>query len=223
MTAGQGADTFSNARLRCLVSAFFGLQPHCTTPHHTTRSPQLSENRLEISTDLIIKLVVLATAIIGLIKAANIKLDDTSKTALGAIIGMATPFAIMLMFPAFMLIYFWIMGAMQDAASPGRVDDVEASSMAQIEDMSDAQIMYLMTKEMWTQSDRQELLKLTIEKALATERYDVLMVAVDDVGSSSEKDEYLRRAILQLAGPQFSQAEEANDIPTAETETPKDE
>lgn len=140
---------------------------------------------MELSTDLLIKIVVLLTAIVGLYKAANLSIAEPFIAQLFASLSI-------LVFPAAMLGFMWITNAMTKVNERPKVS-VSYSG-------SDAEVMYHLTKELRTHQSRQDALKLVIDRAFETKQWGVVVKASEDLIPTTQRDAILMRAIKELKG-----------------------
>jgi hypothetical protein len=140
---------------------------------------------MELTTDLVVKVVVLLTAIVGLIKVANIKIAEPFLIQLLSALSI-------LVIPAVMLGFLWI--------STTTVNMMSRPKSTTNWSGPEALIMYQLTREFWNQSQRQDALKLTIEKAFETNQWSVVVDASRDLNPTSQRDEILMRAIKVLSG-----------------------
>lgn len=141
---------------------------------------------MEISTDLVVKIIVLLTAVVGLYKATQF---DAAKPFLEQVFGYLS----LLAMPAFILVFYWLFTTTTDMM--GSSSEIVIDNHA-----SEAAIMYKLSQEIWNQGKRQEALHLVIEKAMATGQYDVLAQAAAELNPTSQSDPVLMEAIEQLAG-----------------------
>jgi hypothetical protein len=140
---------------------------------------------MELSTDLVIKVVALLTAIVGLYKAANMKIAEPFIVHLFA--GLS-----ILVVPGAMLGFLWISNAMTKVMERPKPN---VSYTGQ-----DAEVMYQISREFWNQQMRQDALKLTIDRAFATKNWLVIVRASEDLNPTSQRDEILLKAIKTLGG-----------------------
>lgn len=148
---------------------------------------------MEISTDLVTKLVVLATALLGLYKVAGADVHDPIGERIREAIGIV-------IVPAAMLALLWLftnvlpnmMTVTTTAHQPTPIDP----------QADEAEQMLAITERFWKQDMRQDALKLTIERALATGRYDIAVEAAGDLNPTDQADDVRMRAIKALAGEQ---------------------
>ena len=141
---------------------------------------------MELSTDLVIKVVVLLTAIVGLYKAANF---ETAKPFIEYFLASLS----ILVVPAAMFGLLFIMKTM--TAMMERPLKPPATY-----DGSDAEVMYKVSLEFWDQKMRQDALKLTIDRAFETKQWGVVVRAAKDLNPTSQTDPVLMRAIKALSG-----------------------
>jgi hypothetical protein len=140
----------------------------------------------ELSTDLVIKIVVLLTAIIGLYKTANIEIAKPFLVQIYAAVAV-------LIVPAMMLGFLWITNA--------TIHIMDRPKDAVSYDGPDAEVMYKISREFWDQKMRQEALALVIERAFQTKEWAVIVKASEDLNPTSQRDPILLRAVKLLAGP----------------------
>ncbi|TMV08534.1 hypothetical protein FGK63_05245 [Ruegeria sediminis] len=140
---------------------------------------------MDISTDLVVKLIALITTLVGLYKVANIKIAEPLLVQITAALSI-------LLVPAVMLGLLLMMQTFQDMVGRSNRADIDVNA-------SDAEIMYQISKKFWNQSLRQKVLHLTIDKALDTGRYDVVVKAAGELNPPDQSDEVLLRAAEQLS------------------------
>jgi hypothetical protein len=141
---------------------------------------------MEISTDLVIKVVALLTAIVGLYKAANMKIAEPFIVHLFA--GLS-----ILVVPGAMLGFLWISNAMTKVMERPRAN---VSYTGQ-----DAEVMYQISREFWNQQMRQEALKFTIERAFATKNWSAIVRASEDLANPSSRRLWAVRVISRAGNP----------------------
>jgi len=141
---------------------------------------------MEISTDLVTKLVVLATALVGLYKVAGADVHDPVGERIREAIGI-------LIVPGAMLALLWLFTSV--LPSVARYEPTPINHEA-----DDAEQMLAITKRFWKQDMRQDALKLTIERALATGRYDIAVEAAADLNPTGPADNVRMKAVKALAG-----------------------
>lgn len=141
---------------------------------------------MEISTDLVVKIVVLLTAVVGLYKAANF---ETAKPFIEYLFASLS----ILVVPAAML-GFLLIGKTMTALTAVPEKPLEKY------DGPDAEVMYRISRSFWNQAIRQDALKLTIERALETKQWGVVVMAAKDLNPTSQSDPVLMRAVKALAG-----------------------
>ena len=141
---------------------------------------------MQISTELVTQLVVLATALVGLYKVAGADehnpMGERIREALGIVI-----------VPAAMLALLWLFTNILPTI-------MKRESIAINHEADEAEQMLAITKQFWKQDMRQEALKLTIEHALATDRYDIAVEAAADLNPTGPADDVRMRAVKALAG-----------------------
>jgi hypothetical protein len=140
---------------------------------------------MELSTDLLIKIVVLLTAIVGLYKTANLKIAEPFLLQLFASMSI-------LVVPAAMLGFLWITNTTMKVMERPK-PNVSYSG-------PDAEVMYQISREFWNQQARQDALKLTIERAFETKQWSVIVRASEDLNPTAQRDVVLMRAIKTLGG-----------------------
>jgi hypothetical protein len=140
---------------------------------------------MELSADLVIKVVALLTAIVGLYKVANTKLAEPF------VIHLLTGLSILVV-PGAMLGFLWISNTMTKVMERPRPSVSYGDA--------DADVMYQISREFWNQPMRQDALKLTIERAFATKDWSAIIRASEDLNPISQRDDVLMRAIKALAG-----------------------
>jgi hypothetical protein len=150
-----------------------------------TRTATACGGTMELSTDLLIKIVVLLTAIVGLYKAANFEIAQPFVVHLLGALSI-------LVVPGVMLGFLLITNTMQKMME-------RPKSMATYAGQ-DAEIMYEISKEFWNQPARQEAIKQTIERAFETKQWAVVVKASADLNPTSQRDEVLMRATKMLKG-----------------------
>ncbi|MDF1718837.1 MAG: hypothetical protein P1U75_19555 [Antarcticimicrobium sp.] len=147
---------------------------------------------MEISTDLVTSLVVLATALLGLYKVAGADVHESMGERIREAIGI-------IIIPAAMLALLWLFTSvlpnMMSSATKYEPTPINHGA-------DDAEQMLAITKRFWKQDMRQDALKLTIEHALATGRYDIAVEAAADLNPTGQADDVRMRAIKALAGEQ---------------------
>ena len=147
---------------------------------------------MEISTDLVTKLVVLATALLGLYKVAGADVHDPIGERIREAIGI-------IIVPAAMLVLLWLF----TSVLPNMMTSGTKYEPTPINhEADDAEQMLAITERFWNQDMRQDALKLTIDRALATGRYDIAVEAAADLNPTSQADDVRMRAIKALAGEQ---------------------
>lgn len=145
---------------------------------------------MEISTDLVTKLVVLATALLGLYKIAGADVHDPMGERIREAIGI-------IIIPAAMLALLWLF----TSVLPNMMSSATKYESTPINhEADDAEQMLAITQRFWKQDMRQDALKLTIEHALATGRYDIAVEAAADLNPTGQADDVRMRAIKALAG-----------------------
>jgi hypothetical protein len=140
---------------------------------------------MELSTDLVVKVIVLLTAIVGLYNTANL---EEAKPFLVQLVGVAS----FLVVPGMMLAFLWFTSTMTNMMHRSK-ETIAYSG-------SDAEVMYNMTREFWDQGMRQDGLKLAIEHAFRTKQWRVVVRAAEDLNPTSQKDQVLMRAVKVLGG-----------------------
>jgi hypothetical protein len=140
---------------------------------------------MDLSTDLLIKIVIFLTAIVGLYKTANLKIAEPFIAQILAALSI-------LIVPAAMLGFLWIANTTMNMMKMPKSTPSYAGS--------DAEIMYQISRELWNQQTRQEALKLAIERAFETKQWSVIVQASVDLNPTSQRDAVLMRAIKTLGG-----------------------
>lgn len=140
---------------------------------------------MELSTDLVIKIIALLTAIVGLYKVANI---EAAKPFLFQLLAASA----ILVLPAVMLGFLWITNAMMHMMDRPKAT-VEYSG-------ADADVMYKISREFWDQKMRQDALKLTLDRAFETKQWGVVVKASEDLNPTSQRDQVLMRVVKTLSG-----------------------
>lgn len=144
---------------------------------------------MEISTDLVTKLVVLATALLGLYKVAGADVHGPLSERISEAVGIV-------IFPAAMLVLLWLFSSVL----PNMMSSATRNVPTPIDHEADnAEQMLAITERFWKQDMRQDALKLTIEHALATGRYDIAVEAAASLNPISQADDVRMSAIKALA------------------------
>ena len=143
---------------------------------------------MEISTELVTKLVVLATALVGLYKVVGADVHDPIGARIREAIGIV-------IVPAAMLALLWLFTSVLPSITKYESTPINHEA-------DDAEQMLAITERFWKQDMRQDALRLTIEHALATDRYDIAVEAAADLNPTGPADDVLMRAVKALAGKQ---------------------
>ena len=153
---------------------------------------------MELTTDLINKTILLVTALITLYtvaiksssKAGEDKVGDSHLTIFLEYFFSALSILIM---PSILLIFIWLVTLFGQMVSGSSNIDIDVNA-------PDAEIMYKISEKFWDQNLRQKALKKTIEKALVTGQYDIVVRAAKDLNPTGQADPVLMRAIDALTG-----------------------
>ncbi|WP_298975085.1 hypothetical protein [uncultured Roseobacter sp.] len=143
---------------------------------------------MEISTELVTKLVVLATALVGLYKVAGADVHDPMGERIREAIGIV-------IVPAAMLVLLWLFTSVLPSITIYEPTPINHEA-------DDAEQMLAITERFWKQDMRQDALRLTIEHALATGRYDIAVKAAADLNPTGPADDVRMRAVKALAEKQ---------------------
>lgn len=143
---------------------------------------------MELTLDLVVKIIALITALVGLYKIANI---EAAKPFLEQLFAASA----VLIVPFVMLGFLWI-GNTAHNLMTSRV-----SSSQEIDpNAPDAVIMYQISEVFWDQSMRQQALKLVIERAFEARQWDIVVKAAKQLNPTSQTDPILMKAIQTIAG-----------------------
>lgn len=170
---------------------------------------------MEFSTELITKIVILATAVVGLYKAATVKEKkievDTEgqakKSAKGGesmfapLYGLAGVMLFMLAFPAFVYAFTWITSQVPKAIrSPSNVVETAAPSLQS--SASTIELSYIAASRIPGERDRGEALAKVATAAVKAKDFKNAIMAASGIPNERDRGEQLKRIVDAIAEPQ---------------------
>lgn len=141
-----------------------------------------------LTNELVTQVIVLATAVLGLYKAAGASEHDPIGERVRAVLAL-------IIVPIAMLALLWLFTSL-----PHFLAGVMLSRPPINPEAQNAEQMMAITERFWNQSMRQDALHMTIERALADGRYDIAIEAANDLNPIGQADDVRMRAIKLLAG-----------------------
>lgn len=174
-----------------------------------------------MSTELVTQLIILATALVGLYKAATFrpaKTEDSHSSESGAshsgssiaemlepLLGFVGYFGFMLAFPAFIWAFSWITSNMP--SSSDRQDEVVYSIPYEASDNpSKAELMFIAANSISYSSSKGDALEAVVAYALKNNNEKIAILAASSIPHSSRSREQLEKIVQHIS----SEATEPN-------------
>jgi len=164
--------------------------------------------------DLITKLVLLATAVVGFytaivsIRKSEMKEGDGISVAIETAIGTLLSVLPVLIFPAALLGFMFLINAYSQYSTNLFQNE---GRYAFPDGISETEQMYLLSTHFWNQEQRQHALHMVIDKALEVRDYEVVLRAAKDLNPTNQADDVLLRAVQQIRGPKELPPSAASD------------
>jgi len=159
---------------------------------------------MELNTTIAAEIVVIVTAAIGvwkwfLRKPENMVMTDDAETSLReTIAAMALPFLPMLMFPAFMVAFMFLIQLIDDV---GSTNSPKSPAIQIDQNSSEAELMLALALEISNRLERDEALEKIIKYAEAQSEYHVLIEALRGVSNNYKQSELAKILVNDLIPP----------------------
>ncbi|MDP5291323.1 hypothetical protein Q9290_03310 [Oceanimonas sp. CHS3-5] len=160
-----------------------------------------------MSTELITQLIILATAVVGLYKAATYKPADAEHSdskepgplseALAGLISFFGVFAFMLAMPAFIWAFTWITGNIGSSGSRKPVVQYEVA-YKRSEKPSDIELMLIAASQIPSEHSRGQALEIVSERAVSEGNFQVATAAASAIPSEYSRGNQLREIVDYL-------------------------
>ncbi|HGS5148059.1 TPA: hypothetical protein ACMDT9_003956 [Vibrio parahaemolyticus] len=160
--------------------------------------------------ELVTQIVILATALVGLYKAATFhsaqKEGDGNQvdgkfsipSTFAALFELVGILLFMLAFPAFIWAFSWVVGNVGNGFSPGS-SAIENTEIVLTKDSSDAEMMFVAAIALSSSSQKNSALVKVVDFAVAQKDYSVAIMAANEMSSSSRVNENLEKIITSIA------------------------
>ncbi|OOE84587.1 hypothetical protein BZG73_09980 [Salinivibrio siamensis] len=167
-----------------------------------------------MTTELVTQLIILATALVGLYKAATFRPAKTEESPsseggttrsggsiteiLEPMIGFVGYFGFMLAFPAFIWAFSWITSNMPSPSD--RQDEVVFSIPYEVSDTpSKAELMFIAANSISYSSSKGEALEAVVAYALKNNNEKIAILAASSIPYSSRSREQLEKIVKHIA------------------------
>lgn len=171
-----------------------------------------------MTTELVTQIIILATALVGLYKAATFhhakpeaSIQEGEKQSKASsfsdffeLIGM---FLFMLAFPAFLYAFMWIMSSLPNAISSSTsADDLPAIEISK--ESSTGEVMLAAALNITSSHMRNEQLHSVIKYVMSKNDYEAALRAASAISSSYSKNEELGKIISELESSKEADSKE---------------
>ncbi len=161
-----------------------------------------------MSTELITQLIILATAVVGLYKAATYKPAEPENSganepgpvseAFAGLISFFGVFAFMLAMPAFIWVFTWITGNIGFSRSSEPSVQYEIAYKPS-ENPSKIELMLIAASQIPYESSRSQALEIVSDQALAIGDFKIATVAASAIPYESSRGNQLREIVDKLS------------------------
>ncbi|MEZ8257407.1 hypothetical protein BCU92_02570 [Vibrio cyclitrophicus] len=161
-----------------------------------------------MSTELITQLIILATAVVGLYKAATYKPADPEhigsnepgpvSAAFAGLISFLGIFAFMLAMPAFIWAFTWITGNIGSSHSSEPTVQYEIAYKPS-ENPSNIELMLIAASQIPYESSRGQALEIVSDRALSEGNFRIATVAASAIPYESSRGSQLREIVDKLS------------------------
>jgi len=164
-----------------------------------------------MNAELVTQIIILATAIVGLYKAATFRPSKGEKNEEGAdqnselgrlltpLLGFVGYFGFMLAFPAFIWVFTWITTNIPSSTSKSTEPVYEISFQVK-EEPSNSELMFLAATNIPYSSEKNDSLVRVVKYALENNEPKIAVIAANSIPYSSEKKEQLVKIISFIEG-----------------------
>ncbi|ENJ2867694.1 hypothetical protein AB0530_004766 [Vibrio parahaemolyticus] len=160
--------------------------------------------------ELVTQIVILATALVGLYKAATFhsaqKEGDGNQangkfsipSTFAALFELVGILLFMLAFPAFIWAFSWVVGNVGNGFSSGS-SAIENTEIVLTKDSSDVEVMFVAAIALNTSSQKNSALVKVVDFAIAQKDYSVAILAANEMSIPSRVNENLEKIITSIA------------------------
>ncbi|MFH4533190.1 hypothetical protein WMQ26_07865 [Vibrio diabolicus] len=160
--------------------------------------------------ELVTQIVILATALVGLYKAATfhsaqkegdgnqVNGKSSISSTFADLFELVGILLFMLAFPAFIWAFSWVVGNVGNGFSSGS-SVIENTEILVTKDSSDAEMMFVAAIALNSSSQKNSALVKVVDFAVAQKEYSVAIMAANEMSSSSRINENLEKIITSIA------------------------